>query len=616
LGGDIVQDQLDLVLEWFAGADFGFCAHLLLFVPALLLVRWTRRRYGKAVNHYLQVPSRSGLSGLLVARRLLEQAGVRGVRISLSHGFWRTNHYHPLNREIVLSNGVYAGGSVSALSVAAHEVGHAVQYARGYRLAWLRLILVPVTRTCFVLGLAVLLLGLVQGSTQLAWTGVGLFAGCILFPLVTLPVELDASARARDLLVAAGIVQPDEQHGVDDVLRGAALTYAAWAIQAAWCLLVVATYFWLWPPLQASGPLGGMQMWMATDSPLTWTATDIPLLVLLYLMLNRKRLRTKSAPSASEWTDTANLLLQEDELGEAIAAFNMAIRLDPHLARAYANRAVAYARAGRLDDALVDADKAIRLTPDKAEPRACRGYVRMLRKEYDAARADYDEAARLAPENLPLYKFSQADIWMTRGEHDRAIRAYTEAANDAGYRGIALCNRGFAWMSKGDLDRALADLDEAITLGPGEAIAYNNRGVVYTKRGDYQRALADLQTAIQLNPQHPNAYKNLAWIQATCPDDSLRDGAQALANITRARQLARDTADAWLDILAAAHAETGNFAEAVRCQERWLAQASPAPQADQQARLQLYRAGQPFRDQTAMARAAEPEGRLEQYVSS
>jgi tetratricopeptide (TPR) repeat protein len=302
------------------------------------------------------------------------------------------------------------------------------------------------------------------------------------------------------------------------------------------------------------------------------------------------------------------LLGQQGDLAGAIDSYTRAIQLDPNLAQAYSNRGISYARAGRLDDALADLNQAVRLAPTGADPRLNRAHILTMRKEYEAALGDLDEVLRLVPENLAIIRLQQGNVWLEMDQHDRAIEAFTEALSRGGHWSLARCNRGLAYIRKGDFPRALADCDEAIRLAPNEAIAYNNRGVALMKLGDWARALADLRTANRLDPQQPNALKNLAWLLATCPDAAHRNGAEAVASATRAIQRAGAPGREWLDILAAAHAEASQFELAVRCQEQVLSHCSPPSRAEQQARLDLYRAGQPYREQsTAVAECKQTE---------
>jgi tetratricopeptide (TPR) repeat protein len=497
---------------------------------------------------------------------------------------------------LVLSKAVYTSASVSALGIAAHEVGHAVQHARGYVFVWLRTALVPVTFVSLILSCLAVTFGIMESSRSLAWAGVVLAGLGMLFQVVTLPVEFDASARARALTAAAGIVEPDEQIGMHQLLRTAALTYVARAVLAVSSLCALFLFVWL-------GRNDAFTVLTEGESSV-WLVLVIQCLGVVWLVGQRRRTQTGSRPAARDLNDTGNLLAEQGDLTEAIAAYTKAIRLDPRVPQAYANRGAVHARTGQLDEALADLDTAIRLSPAAPAPYAARGRVHSLRKEYDAALADYDVALRLMPDQFPNVRVGQADIWLTRGDIDKAIEAYTDALEHPSSRAVALCSRGFAWLQKGHLDSALADLDESIRLAPEEAVAYNNRAVVLMKRGDYARALIDLQTAIRLNPQHPNAYKNLAWLQATCPDATFRDGSQAVANATRARQLAGG--NVWLDILAAAYAEAHDFEVAVRCQEGYLLDALPTTKAEQQTRLDLYRGGQAYREKAAAGYAVAP----------
>jgi Zn-dependent membrane protease YugP/Flp pilus assembly protein TadD len=597
-------DQMTDVFDALGDGHVYLLLFLLLFVPALLLGHWIRRRYSLAVRQYLQHPAACRLPGVEVAKRLLEHAGIRGVAVTPSHGLWRSNHYHPISREIALSHAVYGGHSLAAIGIAAHEVGHAAQHADGARLVRFRFLLVSMTNICFCLGLLALGFGVVENSDSLPWIGLALFAGCVVFPIVNLPMEFDASARASSMIRDAGLAEPQERSAVEKVLRAAALTYVATAVQSTMALLVLTVFVLLRHRMSTGFFTGGEGS--------IWLVAGIQGVAIVWLVCRRKRKPLRAAPTAAEINNSGNLLTAQGEIAKAIAAYSQAIRVDPRLVVAYVNRGRAYSLIGRLDDALADLNNAIRLCPTSAEAYGFRGSVRRCRKEYDAALADYDEAVRLAGDRLPTLRVNRGDVWADRGDLDRAIQVYTEGMEHPESRSDALCSRGLAWMLKGDLERALTDLEESVRLDPSSAIAYNNRGVALMRRGEFARAREDLQTAIRLLPQHPNAYKNLALLQGTCPDPSFRDGAQAVNNAKRAQQLSGDNDLAWLDVLAAAHAEAGNFEAAVRCQERHLAQTSPDQQADQHARLELYRSGQAFRSAWGGPPASQdPESRPE-----
>jgi Zn-dependent membrane protease YugP/Flp pilus assembly protein TadD len=581
-----VLDDMESLSEWFGDpTNVSYLALLLIMVPALLFSGWVKKRFQEILNRYLRIASRNGFTGFTAVRRLLDKTGVRGVRIVPTTGPRVSDHYHPLTRVLALSTAIYGSSSLAALAIATHEVGHAVQHARGSFLVWLRTTLVPLTRVCFYLGLATVFFGMIYAST-LVWAGLAFFACCFLFPLVNVAIEFDASTRARKLAVATGIIAPEEEDILSQVHHAAALTYVAQAVQAgfAFAVLVVFLGFGLARPelLGADG-----------DSNVTLLAVGLGFFA---VWLCRRTQRAKAAPpDARQLNHTGNLLANQGELAEAIAAFSRALRLEPSFAEAYANRGATYFHTGQLDEALADLDTAIRLAPGAASSYLCRGHVRARRSEFDGALADYEEALRREPHHAPIVWLSRACILTARGEYDEAIRAGTEALNHGCARAPGLRDRGLAWFLKGDLDRAVADLDESIRLDPGDGVAFNNRGAALLRRGDYARAAADLHEAIRLSPQLPNPYKHLAWLQATCPALEFRNGTEAVANAARAFRLANGQAGDWRLVLAAAHAEAGDFAEASRIQAECLREAPPEKGAELQARLDLYRAGQPLR---------------------
>jgi Zn-dependent membrane protease YugP len=207
-----------------------------------------------------RVHLRSGLSGREVAERILADARVSGVQVTEHQGFL-SDHYNPLSRTLALSPDVYHGVTAAAAGVAAHEVGHALQHARGYAPLWLRSLLVPVANLGSMLGPVIVAVGsgMAVASMQstghpgvgygIAVAGVVLFAAAAAFTLVTVPVEFNASARARERLVALGITRPGaEDAAVRGVLLAAGLTYVAAAVTAILWLL-----YYLWQ----LGLLGG-----------------------------------------------------------------------------------------------------------------------------------------------------------------------------------------------------------------------------------------------------------------------------------------------------------------------------------------------------------------------
>ncbi len=213
---------------------------LLLGMVASLLVKGTFSKYAK-------VGARSGLTGAEAARQMLQAQGVTDVEISETHGFL-SDHYDPRTHSLHLSTEVFRGQSLSSIGVACHEAGHALQQAEGYALMGLRSTLLPITIVGQNFAPILLMIGLGTGMLGLAKLGVILFGAAVLFSIITLPIEWDASARAKRYIASAGVVTATEYPLAAKVLNAAFLTYVAGAITAVMQLL----YF-----LMRSGLLGG-----------------------------------------------------------------------------------------------------------------------------------------------------------------------------------------------------------------------------------------------------------------------------------------------------------------------------------------------------------------------
>ncbi len=203
---------------------------LLLFVGTMALSLWASFRVKRVYRRYAAEPAVNGITGAEAARRILDDQGVTGVEI-VSHPGELTDHYDPSHRRLVLSEGNYYGNSVAAVAVAAHEAGHAIQHARAYAPLHLRMAAVGATTFASQIVMWLPLIGMFTGFINTT-TGMLLMAigwGIImLFNLVTLPVEFDASARAKLALRHSGVVSSmTESAGVDKVLNAAALTYVA-----------------------------------------------------------------------------------------------------------------------------------------------------------------------------------------------------------------------------------------------------------------------------------------------------------------------------------------------------------------------------------------------------
>ena len=184
-------------------------------------------------NYYSKIRLKKGYTGAEVAEMMLQDNGIHDVKVISTKGFL-TDHYHPTKKTVNLSEPVYASNSVAAVAVAAHECGHAVQHARGYKWLKLRSSLVPVVQFSSSIVQWILIAGifLVNRFPSLLLIGVVLFAATVLFSFVTLPVEYDASNRAKKWLTEKGIVDKEESRGVADALKWAARTYVVSALSS------------------------------------------------------------------------------------------------------------------------------------------------------------------------------------------------------------------------------------------------------------------------------------------------------------------------------------------------------------------------------------------------
>jgi Zn-dependent membrane protease YugP len=205
-------------------------------LPALLLALLAQWRVQAALKKYSQVPTGRGATGAAVARAMLDGYGLSDVRVERTKSFLG-DHYDPLSRTLRLSPDVHDTPSVAAVGIAAHEAGHALQHAEGYLPLQARTAIVPAVQFGSYLGPLVFFLGLLLRQTPLAWAGVFLFGGVALFALITLPVEFDATRRAKEVLANQAYVIGDEMVGVNRVLDAAALTYVAGLAQALSTLL-------------------------------------------------------------------------------------------------------------------------------------------------------------------------------------------------------------------------------------------------------------------------------------------------------------------------------------------------------------------------------------------
>lgn len=215
--------------------------YIMFILPAIILMMIVQFYVNSAYKKWSKVRSRIGLTGAEAAERLIRTGGLYQVHIEHIRGKM-TDHYDPRNKVLRLSDGVYGSNSVAALAIAAHELGHAMQDKEGYFPLRFRSAIVPVVNIGSYLGWILIILGMLLRITSVAWLGLLVFSGGAIFALATLPVELNASARAKKLLVQSGIiVSQEEMKGVNNVLNAAAWTYVAALFTAVMQLLYWAT---------------------------------------------------------------------------------------------------------------------------------------------------------------------------------------------------------------------------------------------------------------------------------------------------------------------------------------------------------------------------------------
>jgi Tfp pilus assembly protein PilF len=273
--------------------------------------------------------------------------------------------------------------------------------------------------------------------------------------------------------------------------------------------------------------------------------------------------RADEPKDANGYLERGRLWYQKAEWDKAINDFTEVIRLDPKSSAAVERRATARLQLGEWDKAINDFDEAIRLNPRLASAFSNRGVAWQWKGDLGKAMADYTEAIRLNPKYAPAFR-----------------------------------NRGMIWKARGELDKAVTDYTEAIRLDPKYEDAFLSRGNVWTKKHDYEMALKDYDEAIAINPKSLNGLYNRAWLLATCPEVKFRDGVKAVRDAQSAYELPGKKLPQQLEMLAAAHAEAGNYVEAVKWQQKALEDVAYAKAQGESARerLKLYEAKKPYRD--------------------
>ena len=280
----------------------------------------------------------------------------------------------------------------------------------------------------------------------------------------------------------------------------------------------------------------------------------------------------------------------------AIKYYTEYIRSKPGEKEPLALRAYTYKQMGDLDHAIADFSEIIRIAPNDAEAYNSRGSIHLRKREYDLAMADFNEAVRLRPKAANYY-LDRAAINEVKGEDEKALADCSAAIRLDPRWVMPYCRRGDIHERMGESDKAIADYSEAIKARPNFARAYGGRGHSYEIQGEYEKAIADLSKGIELDPKDPYIPNDLAWIRATCPEERIRDGKEAVRLATKACELMKRASA--VDTLAAAYAEAGKFSKAIEFEQEALKTSADAAVKKQlEARLELFKNGKLFRDET------------------
>lgn len=217
--------------------------YFVFLIPPMIIGFVIQHRLKRTVAQQMQVAASSGMTGAQVARAILDRNGLEGVPVETSPGGPLSDHYDPRGKTVHLSEPVYGGNAVASIAIAAHEVGHAIQHAKGYSMFRLRSAMWPAVAFASNAWLFILLIGAFSNALGLVQLAIVLFAVVVVFQLVTLPVEFDASRRALEQLRGSGLVSSAESAGAKKVLSAAAMTYVAAALAALTQLAYYALVF-------------------------------------------------------------------------------------------------------------------------------------------------------------------------------------------------------------------------------------------------------------------------------------------------------------------------------------------------------------------------------------
>jgi tetratricopeptide (TPR) repeat protein len=282
---------------------------------------------------------------------------------------------------------------------------------------------------------------------------------------------------------------------------------------------------------------------------------------------------------------------------KALADFDEIVRLDPKNVGGYINRGNVHSAKRDHDKALADFSKVIEIEPKFPFAYHLRGRTYLDQHQFDKALADFNKALVLDPKFVAAL-IGRGDLFAEKGDLDKAFIDFNRAVEIDPNNPEAYQARGDAWAEKGDYTKAIAEFSRVLKLNPKDGRAYISRGDAHNETGDFDKAIADLQQALKLYPDSADALSGLAWIRATCPKAELRDGKKALEYAEKACKLTEFKEAGFLDTLAAAYAELGQFDKAIEWQTKVLKSPDSLPKKELERaklRLKLYKDGKPYR---------------------
>lgn len=345
--------------------------------------------------------------------------------------------------------------------------------------------------------------------------------------------------------------------------------------------------------ISAVAPLPGWEPMLVVTSTAQLMAGDqtgpkLPAGAIVYVSVRQDE--WVLVPRWNQWLHVSHVR----PLARAIAELTEALESRP-TAELYHLRGIARLELGELREALADFDAAIRGGLGSSNVFLNRGLAWGRSGDYDRALADFTEAIQRDRSN-PLAYFNRGVLYAHRRDEAAALSDFNTAIELEPTYAEAYNNRGLIYQQRGELARALVDFDAALEHRPRYPAALTNRADLHQAQGDYAAALADYAAALRIAPDAPAVLNDLAWLLATCPDEHIRNGEYALRYAERACELSGHTVVDYLDTLAAAAAEAGQFDRAVAVIRQSLASAPPEQQEELQERLALYQQRRPYRE--------------------